>query len=193
MICVLCLEFLEETDPTKGNRKTAFWSVLGVVIGLVEFLTISDLPWEDIMSVLGCSFHCFNCCSKELKSKDSDDGQIDSPIVYEGYGGKKSSIPDGMAAPRTTNYQIMNTAWQPEYGDRRSQGTKSTSPVVPYQQNQQVYAVNVNQPKPRSNDSVDAMVNWSQQLQQQLKTKQTRESSASSTKQLIHKTYSTDA
>lgn len=187
---------IEQTDPTAGDRKTAFWSVLGVVIGLIVFLTLSDLPWEDIISALGCSFHCFGCCPSKNKEEDSNENdldQTDSPIVYEGYGGKKLSLPDETSAPRTTNYQIMNTTWTPEYTNNRFNSSKASSPVSSFQQNQQVYAVNVNQPKSRSNDSVDAMANWSKQLQHQLKNPRPHQSSADSTKQLIHKTYSSDA
>jgi len=59
-------------------------------------------------------------------------------------------------------------------------------------EDKRIYAVNIKEPTSKTKDPSDTMVNWTQQLQEQLKTKRSRETSASSTKQLVHSTNSND-
>jgi hypothetical protein len=110
----------------------------------------------------------------------------------------------------------MNTVWEPEYirnqtpikpqynGYRSPDQTttfdntniQSFATVVMAKQKQKeiddkrIYAVNINEPTAKTKNSVDTMVNWTQQLQEQLRNKKPRETSASSTNQLIHSSNS---
>jgi transcriptional regulator NrdR family protein len=110
----------------------------------------------------------------------------------------------------------MNTVWEPEYirnqtpikpqynGYRSPDQTttfdntniQSFATVVMAKQKQKeiddkrIYAVNINEPTAKTKNSVDTMVNWTQQLQEQLRNKKSRETSASSTNQLIHSSNS---
>ena len=116
----------------------------------------------------------------------------------------------GASAPKGMNYHVMNTVWDPEnmnsqssrnahYNGYRSPDQKQTPDTTNIQSfalakqkekdlaDKRIYAVNINnQTRPKSKDHVDTMVSWTQQLQEQLKSKKSRETSASSTNQLIH-------
>lgn len=193
-------------DADGGQRFAAFWSVLGVVTGLVVLLTVSDLPWEDILSAIGCSFHRFTCCSKDdddQTNKNGNDFDISDSTtgVYDTQRGKKLSLPSDMIGSGKANYHVMNTVWDPEYANHQpSNNIQYNGYRSPEQFNSSTNSniksytnVITVQSKEKSKDSIDAMVNWTQQLQEQLKHKTPRETSASSTKQLIHKTTSNDS
>lgn len=72
----------------------------------------------------------------------------------------------------------------PQYNGYRSPDHNQVAPQMGKSQNNS--HVNTKEPRSKGKDPVDSMVNWTQQLQEQLKSKNTRETSASSTKQLIH-------
>ena len=125
-----------------------------------------------------------------------------------------------MSGQKTTNYHVMNTVWDGDYPHNQTptniqyNGYRSPDPkptvnnakVQSYvtltqpKRNQRslddgrVYSVDMNEPtsptSPTRKDPSETMVNWTQQLQEQLKRKNSRETSASSTKQLIHSTDS---
>jgi hypothetical protein len=125
------------------------------------------------------------------------------------------------ASTKGTNYHVMNTVWDPEhirnetslnpqYNGYRSSDQRTTpdnaliqsfTTTVMAQEKQRVlddkrvYAVNIDEPRTStspSKDPVDTMVSWTQQLQEQLKNPKSRETSASSTKQLIHSSNTND-
>jgi len=125
---------------------------------------------------------------------------------------------DETSAPKRMNYHVMNSVWDPEYipnptpinaqynGYRSPDQNKipenlyiqsfASLAIAKRKQkeleNQRVYAVNINEPTSKPKDPVDTMVNWTQQLQEQLRNKKPRQTSASSTKQLIHSLNSND-
>jgi hypothetical protein len=128
------------------------------------------------------------------------------------------SMLDGTLTPQGTNYHVMSTVWDPEYKHNQTPITpqyngyrspdqniipndshaQTFAAVVMAKQNQKqfednrIYAVNINEPKSKTKDPVDTMVNWTQQLQEQLRNKKARETSASSTKQLVHSSDAND-
>ena len=210
------MQILAKVDPKQYDRLAAFWSVLGVVIGLVVLLTLTDLPWEDILTAFGCSWHQSGCCSKpdDPQNINIDDHRLsDSPTNDHSYGTQQISMPGG---PKGTNYHVMNTVWDTDYVHNQTpsnpqyngylspdqsktfnktniQTIPPTNLIKPKQQafeDKRVYSVNIKEPTSKTKDPVDTMVNWTHQLQEQLKTKKPRETSASSTKQLIHSTNS---
>ena len=176
-------------DPKESNRVAAFWSVLGVVTGLIVFLTLSDLPWSDIFTAIGCSCHRLTCCFKKDPSQSNSNSHLrfsDSPTNDNNAGvqgmrasyASDSSDPHYMRQKIPTNVQY-NGYRSPDHTQIPQMGEKKT-----------ISYVNTNEPRSKSKDPVDSMVNWTQQLQEQLKSKKPRETSASSTKQLIHSTDS---
>ncbi len=171
------------------------------------------------MSAIGCSCNCFKCCSKRNDAEHINENDLrlqDSPTNDQNYEIKNLSISDGSSAPTRVSYHVMNSVWDPEYIDNqistKSQYYGYRSPdfiktpnnaniqsfaaaVVAKQKQKQfednrVYAVNINEPTSKPKDHVDTMINWTQQLQQQLRNKTARETSAGSTKQLIHSSNS---
>ena len=109
--------FLANDDPTQSQRSAAFWSVFGVVCGLVALLTLSDLPWDEIAATIGCPWYRFKCCAK-FDDIDDEDVNInnfhstDSPTHGNNVVTKQMPIP-GLSS-RGNNYHIMNTVWNPE-------------------------------------------------------------------------------
>jgi len=214
-------DVLAKPDPTQSQRSAAFWSVFGIVCALVVILTLSDLPWGDIFSAIGCSCNCFKCCSKQNNGEHMNVNDLhvsDSPTNDQNYEIETHSMSYGSSAPTRVSYHVMNSVWDPEYIDNQisskpqSYGYRSpdvshtpnnaniqsfTAAVIAKQKQKQiednrVYAVNINEPISKPKDHVDTMINWTQQLQQQLRNKTARETSASSTKQLIHSSNSND-
>jgi hypothetical protein len=204
--------FLANDDPTQSQRSAAFWSVFGIVCGLVVLLTLSDLPWDEIASTIGCPWFRFKCCSND----DDEDDDItanninvtDSPVNGNNFLTMPTTSTRGM------NYHIMNTVWNPEqlhnetplnpqYNGYQTPDQHTTPNNVLIQSfaavvmakhkekqldNKRVYAVDIvedNNSTLRTKNPADTMVSWTQQLQEQLKTKQNRPTSASSTKELI--------
>jgi hypothetical protein len=214
------LNLLAIPDPTQNKRTAAFWSVLGIVVGLVVILTLSDLPWEDLLTAIGCSFSCFNCCSKKddnEKIQEADLRLSDSPINDYSSGTKNTPMAFETPAPKRMNYHVMNTVWNPEDMNNQTRGNPQyngyRSPIQPktpdtalqqssayvntVKQNEsadkRIYAVNMNEPKQsKAKNPADTMVSWTQQLQEQLKAKKPRETSASSTQQLVHSSNNDD-
>jgi hypothetical protein len=119
------------------------------------------------------------------------------------------------SSTRSGNYHIMNTVWNPEHvhseppmnpqyngyispDQHTTPGNaliQSFAAVVMEKHKQKeleekrVYAVDIVEQKnstANTKTAADTMSTWTQQLQEQLKNKQPRETSASSTKQLIH-------
>ena len=188
----------------QNQRTAAFWAVLGVIIGLVMILTMSDLPWKDILVSVGCEKLCFNL----RKNKNTDekineyDSQSSNSPTGDFYGG-------AALGPKAGGFQVRNTVWTPEYANNQTprnvqyngyrtpdssntQPTDTSKPGRKGSDERRVYAVDIDKSTTKANDPADTMVSWPQQLQQQLRNKQPRETSASSTKQLIHSSPSND-
>jgi hypothetical protein len=150
------------------------------------------------------------CCSKENDPQyidANDHGLSNSPTTDQ---------PGGLSAPNKMNYHVMNTVWDAEYAHNQTptnpqyNGYNSPDPhqmfnnakiqsyitLTQPKQNQNssedkpVYAVNSKEPISKTKDPMNTMATWTQQIQEQLKSKRARETSASSTKQLIHSTNS---
>lgn len=205
-------------DPGESQRLAAFWSVLGVVCSLVVLLTISDLPWDDIGHNLGCPWFSCRCCSKanpaEIDNLDNADFQApETPVPMN----NEDFVTVSREQNKGVNYQVMNTIWNPDrirreitsnpsrYGARSPD--QSVTPdniliksfaaaVVEKQRQKRVPQVDPG-PIPenaqeRVQSPVENMVNWTQQLQEQLKSDSNRENSASSTKKLISPSNKTD-
>ncbi|CAF4611296.1 unnamed protein product [Rotaria sp. Silwood1] len=205
-------------DPTQNQRSAAFWSVLGVVTGLVVILTLSDLPWEDIINTIGCKCYRLKCCSKQNDDENNNEKDLhssDSSINDHNLRIENMSTSDGTQTSNGMNYHVMNTVWNPEHihnqtslnfqNNRYRTPDQSTTPdnvliqsftaatLAKQKQKElddkRIYAVDINESTnstSKTNDPVNTMVNWTQQLQEQLRNKKARETSASSTKQLIH-------
>jgi hypothetical protein len=168
------------------------------------------------MTALGCSCPNFKCCSKE-KDDENDLRLSDSPANDQNLGRKQMSPNDGIPVSQGKGYQVMNTVWNPElinnqtprnpqYNGYRSPDQhkspdntliQSFAAVAAAKQKQKedkrVYAVDIDgstKSTSKAKDPADTMVSWTQQLQEQLRNKNTRETSASSTKQLIHSSNS---
>jgi hypothetical protein len=162
------------------------------------------------MTALGCSCHCLNCCSQQNEGEhfiENDIRLLNSPTNDYNYG---------ISAQKGMNYHVMNTVWDPEYMRNQSpinpqyngylspdqsktpdnSHIQSFATTVIAKQKQvddkRIYAVNINEPTSKSKDPVDTMVNWTQQLQEQLRNKKPRETSAGSTKQLLRSSNSND-
>ncbi len=118
------------------------------------------------------------------------------------------------ASSKGINYHVMNTIWNPEqfrsespsnpqYDGYKSSDQNTTPNNILIQsfatnvmakqkekelEEKRVYAVDIieeNNSSTRTKTPVGTMMSWTQQLQEQLKTKPTRPTSASSTKELI--------
>ncbi|CAF2496182.1 unnamed protein product [Rotaria sp. Silwood2] len=211
-------------DPTQSQRSAAFWSVLGVVIGLVIILTLSDLPWENIINTIGCTCYRLKCCSEQNDDENINEKDLhasNSSISDNNLRVKNISTSDGILTSNGTNYHVMNTVWNPEHIHNQtllnSQNNgyrtlnQSTTPdnvliqsftvATMAKQKQKelddehIYAVDINESTNstlKTKDPINTMVNWTQQLQEQLRNKKTRETSVSSTKQLIHSSNISD-
>ncbi|UJR24969.1 hypothetical protein I4U23_006333 [Adineta vaga] len=196
-------------DPRQNERAAAFWAVLGVIISLVMILTFSDLPWTDIMTSIGCNSQRFNCCAKKNLDDDMNDNTFrisNTPSNDNDYARKSMSVNDGSMPSKGPGYQVRNTVWTPEYENNQMpshaqyngyrspdngnmQSFAANKPKGDVMDDKRIYAVDIHQSTKavsKTNDPADTMVSWTQQLQEQLRNKKGRESSASSTKQLIH-------
>jgi hypothetical protein len=100
------------------------------------------------------------------------DNQISTKSQYYGY-----RSPDFIKTPNNANIQSFAAAVVAKQKQKQFEDNR-------------VYAVNINEPTSKPKDHVDTMINWTQQLQQQLRNKTARETSAGSTKQLIHSSNS---
>ena len=184
----------------------------------MALLTISDLPWEDIATTIGCSSNRFQCCSKGNENDDQDidvAGARSSDLTENDNPSVRRSAPMPIIAAKGMNYHVMDTVWNPDHlrsdtpleshptgfrsPDQRTTPTNVliqsfTAAVIEKQKQQEiderrVFAVNIEQNENKTSKStgqVETMVSWTRQLQEQLKNKNTRESSASSNRELIH-------
>ena len=205
------LFLLANDDPTRSQRSAAFWSVFGVVCGLVVLLTLSDLPWDEIARTLGCPWYRGKCCSNQ----DDDDEMENDRADSENNLLTSQVIVSNASSSRGINYPVMNTIWNPDHLSSETptnpQNLTTQAPVdqqttpnnVLIQsfaavvlakqkakeiEEKRVYAVDIidsNDEPGKSKTAADTMVSWTQQLQEQLKQKSTRPTSASSTKELI--------
>lgn len=181
-------------DPTHNQRTAAFWSVLGVIIGIVAMLTFSDLPWTDILVSVGCEKYCLKC--RKGAPGDGYSNEYDSQSSSSPSGGFYGAADSKMSHH---GLEIRNTVWTPDYATNPTprnvqyNGYRSPDQNVDAQKatskepdEKRVYAVDIDKSAAKGADPADTMVSWTQQLQQQLRNKQPREASASSTKQLVH-------
>lgn len=216
--------FLEKADPTQSQRSAAFWSVVGVIAGLVVILTLSDLPWDDIINTLGCSFYRFQCHSKPNNDEKIVDKKLhlsDSSLDALNSQIKNKSTSDGRIISNGMNYHVTDAVWNPEYSCNQTSSNSTDDAHHRIDQtrtpddaliqsfalatiekqrqkeleDKRIYAVNMNEftSSPSENkDPVDTMITWTEQLQDQLKNKTSRETSVCSTKQLIHSSNTSD-
>ena len=184
--------FLVTEDPKENKRVAAFWSVLGVIVGLIVLLIISDLPWSDILTAIGCSCHRSTCCGKENHSKNMNNNYLrftDSPTNDWNSGVQVSPTPNGstgfshQAIRQKSPVHVQYSGYRsPDHTQMPQKSNMTRTTNVSY--------IQTNEPRSKGKDPIDSMANWTQQLETQLKTKNARASSASSTKQLIHATDS---
>lgn len=207
--------FSANDDPTRSQRSAAFWSVFGVVCGLVVLLTLSDLPWDEIARVIGCPWYRLKCCSNHDEDDESDINRIPSADSERNLLANQVIVSNNSSS-KGINYQVMNTVWNPdqlrtenpthlEYIDSQpSLPDQKTTPnnaliqsfaaVVLAKhkakeiEDKRIYAVDIIESKEEAGKHrtpAETMVSWTQQLQEQLKQKSTRPTSGSSTKGLI--------
>lgn len=186
------LFLLSETpDPTGSQRLAAFWSVVGVVSGLVFLLTLSDLPWESIMIATGCTCKC--------ASEQSDRKQIQSIATHlsGSPGNDQQSTPAGVNA-KGMNYHVRTAIWspdQPTFGTPvKTQYDGYHSPPIHTNIHSMADAVlaekkqeasGVHTSEPTGTKSVDTMFNWPRQLQDQLRNNSPSATSSNSVRPLI--------
>ena len=207
--------FPASDDPTRSQRSAAFWSVFGVVCGLVVLLTLSDLPWDEIARVIGCPWYRLKCCSNHDEDDEIDINRIPSADSEHNLLANQVIVSNN-ASSRGINYQVMNTVWNPDQlGTENPTNPQyiNSQPPLPEQQttpnnaliqsfaavvlakhkakeieDKRVYAVDIIESKEeggKRRTPAETMVSWTQQLQEQLKQKSTRPTSGSSTKGLI--------
>ncbi|CAF2040253.1 unnamed protein product [Rotaria magnacalcarata] len=208
---------INRTDPTENDRVTAFWSVVGVVAGLVVILALSDLPWGDIIKIIGCSGCRSKSCCKYYDGAKMTEKNLrlsDSPVNDQNIRVKNKSISDGTTPSNEFNYRVMDTVWNPEYiHDQKPSNPQYNGYFSPDQsrtpdniliqsfaavtmtkqqqkelEDKRIYAVNIDDSTnstSKTKDPVNTMISWTEQLQEQLRNKKSRETSANSTKQLI--------
>ncbi|CAF4043699.1 unnamed protein product [Rotaria magnacalcarata] len=100
---------INRTDPTENDRATAFWSVVGVVAGLVVILALSDLPWGDIIKIIGCSGCRSKSCCKYYDGAKMTEKNLrlsDSPVNDQNIRVKNKSISDGTTPSNEFNYRL---------------------------------------------------------------------------------------
>jgi hypothetical protein len=179
----------------------------------VALLTLSDLPWDEIATTIGCPWYRFKCCSDH----DDDDDDINNFRLPDSPTNGNNIVTNQLTVPGTTtrgeNYHIMNTVWNPEqlrsetpsnpqYNGYRSPDQHTTPDNALIQsfaavvmakhrekelEDRRVYAVDIveqNDSASKIRNPADTMVSWTQQLQEQLKNKN-RPTSGNSTKALI--------
>ncbi|CAF1023523.1 unnamed protein product [Adineta ricciae] len=178
----------EVPGSTENQRKIAFWTVLGVVIAIIVILTLSDLPWVDIVTSIGCGNYCQTNKDAHVEMYDDNLDFSGSPTNDGNYSRKVVPVNDG----KPSDYHVRTAVWTPEYEtDQISAGHRSTNRNMQEREidSRRVYAVDINQSTKAASkhkDPADTMVSWTQQLQEQLRNKQPRQTSAGSTKQLVH-------
>jgi len=138
---------------------------------------------------------------------------LNDPPTTENNITKKQIIIPGTTS-KGINYHVMNTVWNPEqlrnetpthpqYNGYQSPDQRTTPNDVNIQsfaavilakhiakeaEQNRVYAVDIipsDTPTSKTKDPADTMMSWTQQLQEQLKSKSARPTSGSSTKELI--------
>lgn len=121
-------------DPTQSQRSAAFWSVVGVVCGLVVLLTLSDLPWDEIAMTIGCPWFKLKCCGNTDEDDDDYDINVNNPRLSDTLAADPSITTKQIIVPGTTsrgvNYHVMNTVWNP---DQLINETATNPQYVPYQ------------------------------------------------------------
>ena len=197
--------FVAVEDPTQSQRLAAFWSIFGVALGLIVLITLSDLPWNEIFVALRCPWYQFKCRSNVHGEEDED---IDRNSFHstDSPASENNSITRTILIPGTSTkgviYHVMNTVWSPEqlhhdisFNPQYNVSLiRSPAPTVMEKQNDKesenkhIYATNIiekNNSMLRTTDTVNEMINWTQQIQEQLKNKQDRPTSTSSVEELI--------
>ena len=187
----------EAPDPTESRRLAAFWSVVGVVSGLVFLLTISDLPWESIFVAMGCTCKC--------TSEQSDRKQIQQIATHlSGSPGNNQQPPPAGVTAKGMNYHVRTAIWNP---DQPTFGTPvktqydgyhsppihtnihSVADAVLAKKNQEAsdekHAHGANTTEPSGTKSVDTMFSWPRQLQDQLRNSTPSATSSNSVRPLI--------
>ncbi|CAF1025493.1 unnamed protein product [Didymodactylos carnosus] len=94
-------------DALQGQRRAAFLAVLGVVVGLVGILTLSDLPWSDIARYFRCPWISCRCISGNSGDVDEDD-----EISMNGENEQQTTAQ--IQKLKNTNYHVMDTVWNPD-------------------------------------------------------------------------------
>lgn len=117
--------FVADIDPTKSQRSAAFWTVFGVVCSLVALLTLSDLPWDEIYTAIGCPWYRLKCCCNRTADNidddedDDDDNNGNNPDLTDSTTNANNSVQKQIVVPgakaKGINYRIMNTVWNPEH------------------------------------------------------------------------------
>lgn len=100
-------------DPTRSQRSAAFWSVFGVVCGLVVLLTLSDLPWDEIARVIGCPWYRLKCCSNHDEDDEPEINRIPSADSAHNLLTNQVIVSNNSSS-KGINYQVMNTVWNPD-------------------------------------------------------------------------------
>lgn len=162
---------------------------------------------------MGCPWWNCKCCSKGNADEDTTI-EFDGTHYPDNTDAMRQD-PTQMGISRTpnkgVNYHVMSTVWNPEHlrPETSANGFRSpdqhTTPdnaliqsfaanlIEKRKQKQmeekRVYAVNIHPSNSseteRSSNPTDTMVSWTQQLQEQLKSRSIRQASASSKKELI--------
>ncbi|CAF5105740.1 unnamed protein product, partial [Rotaria magnacalcarata] len=136
------------------------------------------------------------------------------PVNDQNIRVKNKSISDGTTPSNEFNYRVMDTVWNPEYiHDQKPSNPQYNGYFSPDQsrtpdniliqsfaavtmtkqqqkelEDKRIYAVNIDDSTnstSKTKDPVNTMISWTEQLQEQLRNKKSRETSANSTKQLI--------
>ena len=150
-------------------------------------LTVSDLPWTSILSAMGCT--C-KCCSEHNDRKQIE--KIATHLSHSpGAGGGDNP---GGAAEKGMNYHVRTALWNPdqpksgtpvktEYDRYHSPPIHTNIHFVPDAALTQANPDNAG--KNDGKDSVDTMVGWTRQLQDQLRNKSPGVTSSNSVRPLI--------
>lgn len=127
---IFCLEL---ENPKARDRVIAFWCVVGFACAAIVLLTITDLPFEDLCLVLGCSTKCFRCSSstspvEKVETKRVDLSNFRPNVAHSGVS--PSSIPEEttVGQQQPSNYQMMCKVWNSE---KKCYETTTNPPIPP--------------------------------------------------------------
>lgn len=119
---------LANDDRTQSQRSAVFWSVVGVVCGLVVLLTLSDLLWDEIARSIGCPWDRFKCCSNRDDIDENEFRLNESSTNENNITAQQIIMSD--PSSKEINYHAMNTIWNP---DQLRNETASNSQYNGYQ------------------------------------------------------------